>query len=361
MTAPAAVLKFGGAGFRSPESYNELADALARRVDAEGPLVVVVSAMTGETEELRRRLHEVDPYPAEATTAGLLTMADTISAHLLTAALHRAGRRATVLAGHQLGIVTDSTYMWARVKENDPGPVLRALADHDVVVLPGGQAVDEHGRPTWLGKNSSDLTALLVAAPTGAQRCEIHSDVDGIHSADPDVVEGTRLLPRVSYDTAATLSLYGAKVPHRRAVHLAKKHGIAIVCRLGKAPFTTGTVIDGEGGPVSGVIVNKRSVVLDHRTAAAADHAHSVYHAEGIDSVRLESGPYVAVIGGYPNLDRLHRLHRRHDLPPARPVGIPVTELSGSSVTTHIAEDETAAEHLARKLHETLADPSWPA
>src|SRR5690606_21059595 len=112
---------------------------------------VVVSAMPGETERLRERLTTVNPHPEDASIAGLLTLADTVSAHLLASALHRRGMTATVLAGHQQGRRTDATFARARLARLGPGPLRQALAAHQLVLVPGGQAADEQGRPTWLG------------------------------------------------------------------------------------------------------------------------------------------------------------------------------------------------------------------
>ncbi|AEW98542.1 amino acid kinase family protein [Streptantibioticus cattleyicolor] len=346
------VLKFGGSSFPTPQAYGRLARALVQRVENEGrPLAVIVSAMPGETEALRDRLHEIDPHPADSNAAALLTLADTVSAQLLAAAVHREGRRATVLAGHQLGVTTNSSFMWARIEEIDPTPLQRAVAGHDVVIVPGGQAVDAERRPTWLGKNSSDLSAIIVAAALGASRCEIHSDVDGIYSADPNLVTGTRLMRQVSYETAAALSTYGAKVLHRRAVQLARQHGISIVCRLNTEPFRAGTVIGATGDPAAAVIVNRRSVVLNHRDDTEADLAYSTFRTQGVDAVRLSEGPRVALIGGF--LD-LAEFQRRHDLPPAEITGIPVTALRGSQAEVHTAADEHEAVGLAQRLHDEL-------
>lgn len=351
-TPTAAVLKFGGSSFATPQAYQDIAGALAERVHTgKRRLAVIVSAMPGETESLRDRLAGVNPHPADASTAGLLTLADTISAHLLAAALHEAGLRATVLAGHELGFTTDSTFMWARLLSADPAPLTAALAENEVVVIPGGQAVDATGRPTWLGKNSSDLSALIAAATLGATEVEIHSDVDGVYSCDPNAVTGTRLLSEISYDSAALMSLHGAKVLHRHAVRLAKQHGIAIVCRLNKAPFPSGTTIGARGSAASAVVVNKKSVVLEFGDDAAADIAHSTFHAQGLDSVRLETGAHVALTNGYLDLEGFGR---RHELPPYHPVGIPVAEVSGSQVITTIAADVAEAVEVAQQIHDAL-------
>lgn len=351
MTAP-AILKFGGSTFPTLRAYADLAQALRQRIEGERrPLAVVVSAMPGETEKLRGLLHEANPRPENATVAGLLTLADTISAHLLAAALHRGGVTATVLAGHQQGLATESTFMWAKVDHLDAAPLLRAFDEHQVVVVPGGQAADLQGRPTWLGKNSSDLSAVFVAAMLGADRCEIHSDVDGVYSADPNAISGAHLLPEVTYGAAALMSLYGAKVLHRRSVRTAKRHGITLVCRHNRAPFPTGTVISTVGAPATSVVLNTKSRVLAYRTATQADHAHSVFHTEGIDTVRLEDGPHLAIIGGYLDIDHFHRAH---SLPRAHVLGIPVTEITGSQAITYIAPGLQQAQELAQKLHDAL-------
>ncbi|MFJ8674254.1 aspartate kinase [Streptomyces sp. NPDC093589] len=355
MTSEApAVLKFGGSSFASPAAYQELAAALAARLDAEPrSLAVVVSAMPGETERLRERLHEVDPHPSDAHVAGLLTFADTVSAHLLTAAMHRLGRPATVLAGHQIGFTTDETFMWARLEHIDPAPLREALAGHRVVVVPGGQAVDRQGRPTWLGKNSSDLSAVAAAVALGAGHCEIHSDVEGIYSSDPNKVTGTRLLERVSYDDAAAMSRQGAKVLHHRAVRLAEEHDVTIVCRHNRAPFLRGTVI-GTGAPADAVVLNLRSLVLGYPDGSAADRAYRAFRSDGVDVIRLEDGPRVAVIGGYVDQDEAQR---RHGIACGHVVGIPVTEIKDSRATVHVAADEGEAVRLAQKLHDNLPAP----
>ncbi|MCY0954274.1 aspartate kinase [Streptomyces sp. H27-S2] len=349
------VLKFGGSTFRTPGGYEDLARGLDERIRREpGPMAVVVSAMQGETEGLRGRLHEVNRQPGAATAAGLLTTADLVSAHLLATALHRRGRTATVLAGHQLGLTTNASFLWARVVDTDPAPLRRALARYEVVVVPGGQAVDGEGRPTWLGKNSSDLSALAVARAVGSRVCEIHSDVDGIYTSDPHLVSGTRMLPEVSYNMAALMSLYGAKVLHRRAVQLALRHRIEIVLRHNRAPYKTGTTISGTGTQMAAVVFNQRSLVLDYRDDAHADSAHHAFHLEGLDTVRLNRRPSVAVVGGYVDTEAVQR---KHGVKAGSPAGVPVAEVRGSKVTTHVAQGSEDALRLAQRLHDGLDFP----
>ncbi|MGN9791991.1 amino acid kinase family protein [Streptomyces sp. OZ13] len=349
------VLKFGGSTFRTHAAYDELAAGLEERLRSGGrPMAVVVSAMQGETEGLRGRLHEVNPRPEDATSAGMLATGDLVSAHLLAAALHRRGRTATVLAGHQLGLTTDNSFLWARVVRTDPAPLRRAMSEHEVVVVPGGQAVDAEGRPTWLGKNSSDLSALAVARAVGSTACEIHSDVDGIYTSDPHLIAGAHILPRVSYNMAALMSLYGAKVLHRRAVQLALRHRIEIVLRYNRAPFSAGTTISAEGTQMSAVVFNQRSVVLGYPDDAHADAAHNAFHGAGIDTVRLTGRPGVAVVGGYVDVEAVQR---RAGVEPGRQMGVPVAEVRGSKVTMHLADSGEDALHLAQRLHDGMDFP----
>ncbi|MDI3389989.1 aspartate kinase [Streptomyces sp. B-S-A8] len=352
---PVAVLKFGGSSFRTLASYGQLAEALSRRVAEDGTrLVVVVSGRPGETEQFRERLNQVNRHPEDETVAGLLTLADTVGAQLLATALHREGRTATVLAGHQLGLVTDSAFMWARLEHTDPEPLRAALHDNEVVVVPGGQAADKQGRPTWLGKNSSDLSAVAVAAAVGAGACEIHSDVDGIYSSDPHLVTGAQLLAEVSYNTAALMSLYGAKVLHRRAVRLAQRNRIEIVCRYNRAPFPAGSVIGSAGSSVAAVVLNQRSTALRYPTDELADQAFAVFHGANIDVVRLTSGPLVAITGGFVDLPEFQR---RNGIVPGEYAGVPVTAVRGSQVATKLADGEEDALHVSQRLHDYVNRP----
>ncbi|MCZ0985632.1 aspartate kinase [Streptomyces diastatochromogenes] len=354
--ATPAVLEFGGSSFPSLDSYCALARALHRRLDDEQqPLVVVVSAMPGETEKLLGLLHLTDPHPVDATSAALLGLADTASAHLLAGALHHSGVAATVLAGQQLGLVADGDFLSADVDHLDPAPLRRALETYQVVVVPGGQAADRRGRPTRLGPYGAELSAVLVAGALGADRCEIHADVDGVCTADPGLVQGARLLPELSYETAALMARYGTRVLHRPCVRAAEEYGVALVRRRNRAPYPAGTRIGATGVRAAAVVLNTESRVLGYRTDAQADHAHGVLGTEGVDTVRLPGGPQLAVIGGQRDLDRLHRVD---DLPEAEVLGVPVTEITGTRATTRIARDPEEAVRLARRLHDALVGQS---
>lgn len=352
------VLKFGGSSFPGPAAYHEIAAALDARVTAAArPLVAVVSAMPQGTESLRALLHAVNRHPLDTTTAGALTTADLVSAHLLATALHRRGREAAVLPGHRIGMTTERGARWARVRATDPAPLHAALAEYPVVVVPGGQAVDQRGRTTWLGKNSSDVTALALAGALGAPECEIHSDVDGVYSADPHLVRGAARLTDLTYDMAALLSRYGAKVLHRRAVAAARRHGTVIVCRGNRPPFPAGSRVGTTAAhrATAAVVVDVRSRVLRYPTGPTADQALRSFRGEGVEAIRLPGGHLVALIGGYVDEEAL-RL--RHGLPRPHLAGVPVTVVRDRAVVTRLATGPDHAVALAQRLHDRIVAPA---
>lgn len=294
-----SVVKFGGSTFARPQAYQDIAATLARRVEAGGKVAVVVSARPGETERLRAEAYAVDAAPSAEALDALLMHADAVSAALLRLACQRHGLNATVLAGRATGLLSDSTFGNARLLGYGRPELTAALARYDVVVLPGGQAVDLAGRPTFLGKNTSDLSAVAVAVGLGADRVEICSDVPGVYDADPNLLAGARPLQELPYDSALQLSALGAKVLHPRAVRLARDRGVTIVCRLNREPFTTGTVIGERGRPPYAVVVAGNAVVARCPDPDALARAGEALAGRGVDALTLPQELAVAVPGGY--------------------------------------------------------------
>ncbi|EYF05461.1 amino acid kinase family protein [Chondromyces apiculatus] len=281
------VLKFGGSSFVDLEDYRRVAGHLEARLAGDADkIVLVASAMAGLTERLRGLAQGLHPAPSREALDALLPLADTLGAGLLRVAAEEAGLRATSLAGSQLGVVTDDNFTRASIQSIDARPLRRALEAADVVVVPGGQAVDAQVRPTMLGKNSSDLTAVVVAATLGLDGCEIYSDVCGVYSADPNLLRGVRLIERVSYQGVIDLSLSGAKVLHHGAVAEASRRGVRIVCRLNRGDYRIGTII-GDGPEPRSVVVDQRSLVLDVETLDALERARACLQAAKVPVVML--------------------------------------------------------------------------
>ena len=254
------VMKFGGSSFRSARDYLTVAAYARERSSAGDKVVLVVSAMSGTTGRLLALGEQLnDPMDAELQD-GLLTTGETVSAVLAVQAARAVGLRATGLPASENGIRTDSNFGRAHVLKTDPVPLRRALDRHDVVVVGGGQASDAHGRITMMGRNSSDLTAVLLAAALGREQCEIYSDVPGVYSFDPHREPAARLLEEVPYASAIALSWSGAKVLHHDAVRVAERANVRIECRGTAAMQEIGTVI-GKGTAPKALAVMETPVV----------------------------------------------------------------------------------------------------
>lgn len=304
--------KFGGSSFKERSDYRGLARRLKAELHAQrgSKFVLVVSAFPGLTEDFRAMAKEVNPSPRFESIDALLPMADCISAVLLRHACDAEEVTATTLFGHQHGIVTDSNFSRARIVHRNPEPLLQALGDYDVVVIPGGPAVDGRGRPTWLGKNSSDLTAVAMAATLKASECSIYSDVEGVYTADPNQLPEARLMNNVSYEMAITMSENGAKVIHHKAVRLAQTSNVKIQCRLNRVPYTAGTCI-GEHGTDAAVVSDARSQVFQFQARGELDHARTVLEALDLPTFGLtvKGEHYCIVPGGFVDIEPIFHAH----------------------------------------------------
>lgn len=295
------VLKFGGSTFQRNADFNTIAEFLKSRLEQDSDkLVVVVSAMTGLTDEFHKLAFEINTNPSPEALDSFLPLADTIGANLLRLAVEATGTSAKVLSGYQLGIITDSNFSHASIQTIDGTVLKQALAEVDIVLVPGGQAVDLHNRPTFLGRNSSDFTAVILAATLELESCEIFSDVSGIYSADPNLIQNTRLLETVSFDTAIDFSLSGAKVLHYISVQVAKDKGVQIVCRYNRDDYRIGTVI-GNGKTSKATILDPRSIVLEFTSKRDFEIAKLKLQLANIPVVLLEDQkmPMLVVTCGF--------------------------------------------------------------
>ncbi|MEU6805128.1 amino acid kinase family protein [Streptomyces neyagawaensis] len=262
------VLKFGGSAFADLDGYHRVARyAVRRSAEEERPLVVVVSAMSGTTGRLQQTLDALAADPPASAAAMLLTTGETVSVALLTAALDAQGVAAHPVSAAGTGLRAEGPPDRATVTSADATALSRALADGGIAVVPGGQAVDAHGRTVMLGRNSSDLSAVATAAMLGADTCELFSDVPGVCTADPYLVPEARTLSRISYEGVRRMSRHGAKVVHEGAVQWAERAGVRVWCR----PFPWGEGAAGDTGvgerlgvePAEGGVAGEGALVRD--------------------------------------------------------------------------------------------------
>jgi aspartate kinase len=352
MTVEPRVLKFGGSSFAGDDQLRRVSRYLQGLVEQGDKLVLVVSALPGATEELRQHCLRLNPAPSGATIDGLIPLADTIGAALVRAALEAERLRVTTLYGAQLGMLTDANYSRVRILGIDPAPLRAALEDHDVVVVPGGQGRNDRGEQTWLGKNSSDLTAVALAGALGLRRCEIYSDVCGVYSSDPRVVTGTTLIETMSYDAAIAMSIRGAKVIHHGSVRHAQQLGVEIVCRLNQDDFRVGTRI-GTGGWPAAVVLDERSILLGFERAADLGRAADALQALEVPFVvpPAEQHHLLAVTCGFFDVPRFLREHQLGGIALERHL---LSEFRNGGRIHHHVPARGAAHALAQDLHDQI-------
>ncbi len=222
------VQKYGGTSVADTERINAVADRVARMRAAGDLMVVVVSAMSGETDRLLKLATEVDDNPLARELDVLLATGEQETAALLSMALHQRNCDARSYMGHQVHILTDNIHGKARIRGIDGDRVRKDLDRGRVVVIAGFQGVDEEGNITTLGRGGSDTTAVAMSAALKADECQIYTDVDGIYTADPRIVPEARRLDRVTVEEMLELASLGAKILQTRSVQFAGKYKVPL-------------------------------------------------------------------------------------------------------------------------------------
>lgn len=228
---PLLVQKYGGTSVGSIDRIKQVAAKIAAARAAGHELVVVVSAMAGETNRLLALAHDISEIPDERERDVLLASGEQVSVALLTLALKESGQPARSFLGHQVRIATDNAYGKARILSIDSTKILRSLKAGEVVVIAGFQGVDEDDNITTLGRGGSDTSAVALAAFLSAQACEIYTDVEGVFTADPSICPEARKLARISYDEMIELASTGAKILEIRSVEFAKNFSVPVHVR----------------------------------------------------------------------------------------------------------------------------------
>ncbi len=236
------VHKYGGTSVGDLERIRKVAARLHRTVEAGHKVAVTVSAMGHSTDRLVATARELTQRPDRRELDMLMATGEQVSIALLTMALQSIGVRARSLTGRQAGFLTDGVFGSARIVQVDPGPVVRALAGVDVVVIAGFQGDSSDGELTTLGRGGSDTTAVAMAAALGADECEIFTDTDGIYTTDPHVIPSASKLTAIDYDEMLELAALGAKVLHPRSVWYARRYGVRIHVRSSFS-FSAGTIV----------------------------------------------------------------------------------------------------------------------
>ncbi len=255
------VQKYGGTSVGSIERIKAVAERVLRSRAKGNQLVVVVSAMAGETNRLFQLAEQLSEAPNARETDVLVSTGEQVSAALLAIRLQALGYSTVSLLGHQLKIRTDSCHGAAKIKAVESERIRDALAAGNIVVVAGYQGVDGEDDITTLGRGASDLTAVALAAVMKASACEIYTDVDGVYTADPRICPRARRLDRISYDEMLEMAGLGAKVLQLRSVELARRFHVPLVVLSSFADESGGTWVGQEDKSMENVLVS--GVTLD--------------------------------------------------------------------------------------------------
>ena len=260
------VQKYGGTSVGSVERIKNVARRAVATKKSGNQVVVVLSAMSGETDRLINLANEIDPEHNRREHDVLVSSGEQVTVALLAMAVETLGEKAISYLGSQIIIRTDNDHSRARIMDIDGSRIKKALDNNHIVVVAGFQGVDASGNITTLGRGGSDTSAVAVATALSADVCEIYTDVDGIYTTDPNICNEARKLDRISYDEMLELASLGAKVLQIRSVEFAQKFGMPIHVR---SSFTDcqGTIVckEEEGmekAIVSGVAYNKNEAKI---------------------------------------------------------------------------------------------------
>lgn len=260
------VQKYGGTSVADVERIRAAALRVSNVAREGHRVVVVVSAMAGETDKLINLAHQVSSNPSEREMDLLLSSGERITSALTAMAIEELGHKAIALTGRQMGIVTDAVHTRARIERVTGERAKRALDEGYIVVVAGFQGISEAEDVTTLGRGGSDLSAVAIASALKADLCEIYTDVDGVYTADPNIVPEARKLDKISYEEMLELASLGAKVLQTRSVEFAMKYEVPVVVRS-SFNYNPGTLVtkedeDMEKVAVSGVAYDKNQAKI---------------------------------------------------------------------------------------------------
>ena len=296
------VQKFGGTSVGDLERIQNVANRVSITQKDGNDVVVVVSAMSGETNKLVGYAQHFSKNPARAEMDMLLSAGERVTASLLSIALQEMGHDAVAMTGRKAGIVTDKHHTKARIEEINPQAMQEALKKGKIVVVAGFQGVNNQGDVTTLGRGGSDLSAVAIAGALKADLCEIYTDVSGIFTTDPRIEPKAKKLDKISYDEMLELASLGAKVLQNRSVEMAKKLNVNLVTRTSfsneegtlitkeenimEAPLVSGIALDRNQARISLLGVKDRPGIASdifNKLAAAEVNVDMIIQNKAVD------------------------------------------------------------------------------
>ena len=249
------VQKYGGTSVANVERIKAVADRVSRTAKQGNKVVVVVSAMAGETDKLIGLAQQASSNPSEREMDLLLSSGERVTSALTAMAIEDLGHKAMALTGRQMGIVTDAVHTKAKIEKITAEKAKKALNESYVIVVAGFQGITESEDVTTLGRGGSDLSAVAIAYALNADLCEIYTDVDGVYTADPRIVPEAKKLDKISYEEMLELASLGSKVLQTRSVEFAMKYDVPVVVRS-SFNENPGTLVTKEDEEMEKVVVS---------------------------------------------------------------------------------------------------------
>ncbi|MFH4433526.1 aspartate kinase [Vibrio diabolicus] len=264
MKKPLIVQKFGGTSVGSIERIHQVAEHIMKAKNDGNQVVVVVSAMSGETNRLMDLAKQIDSVPTARELDVLLSAGEQVSMALLAMTLNKMGHAARSLTGAQANIVTDNQHNDATIKHIDTTTIMGLLEQDQIVIVAGFQGVNENGDITTLGRGGSDTSAVALAGALRADECQIFTDVDGIYTCDPRVVKNARKLAVIDFPSMEAMASRGAKVLHLPSVQFAWKNNVPLRV-LSTFDVNEGSLVKGESGnqAVSGIAIQRDLAIIE--------------------------------------------------------------------------------------------------
>ena len=240
------VQKYGGTSVANIDKIANVAKKVISTKEAGNQVVVVLSAMSGETDRLIQLAQKAADDPVGREYDSLISTGEQVTVTLLAIMLNGMGHRAKSFLGFQVKIMTDAAFKKARILSIETDAIREELRKGTIVVVAGFQGVDDQNNITTLGRGGSDTSAVALAAALQADVCDIYTDVDGVYTTDPNICGKARRLSRITYDEMLEMARAGAKVLQPRSVEIAKKYNVPVYV---KSSFTDegGTLVTGEG------------------------------------------------------------------------------------------------------------------
>jgi aspartate kinase len=246
------VQKYGGTSVSNLDKIKWVAEHVVKTKEQGNQVLVVVSAMAGETDRLVKLCLQVMDPPDERELDVITSSGEQVSSGLLSMTIKSLGHKALSFQGHQIRIITDNAHSKAKIVRIDADRIKEALSEGYIIVVAGFQGVDQEGNVTTLGRGGSDLSAVALAAALNADSCELYKDdVDGIYTTDPGMVPNARKLDKISYEEMLEMASLGSKVLQARAVEFAKKFGVPLHVRPTSKPDSEGTWVVEENEEMS--------------------------------------------------------------------------------------------------------------